>query len=52
MVADLGVSGTPEQAREQLDAVRSQSIVDEPVVVVPMGIDEEMQHQTVEALAP
>ncbi len=52
MVDELGASGTPEQAREQLDAVSDLPIVDEPVVVVPMGIDEAMQRRTIDALAP
>lgn len=52
MIADLGVAGTPADASEQLDAVREQSVVDEPVVVVPRGTEAEMQEQTVDVLAP
>ena len=52
MVADLGIAGTPEKAREQLRAVADIPVVDEPLVVVPNGVTQEMKRQTVEALAP
>lgn len=52
MVAELGVAGTPEEAREQLDAIRERPIVDEPIVVVPLGSDPALRDRTIEALAP
>lgn len=52
MVAELGVAGTPENAREQLDAIRSKDVVDEPLIVVPLGTDPAVRERTVEALAP
>jgi hypothetical protein len=52
MIADLGAAGTPGDAREQLETVRDLAVVDEPVVVVPNGVDESMAERTVEALAP
>lgn len=52
MVAGLGIAGTPEQAREQLTALAAMDIVDEPLVVLPSGIPQEMKAETVDALAP
>lgn len=52
MVEGLGVAGTPDQARKQLEAVREIGIIDEPIVVLPGGADTEMMEQTVDALAP
>jgi alkanesulfonate monooxygenase SsuD/methylene tetrahydromethanopterin reductase-like flavin-dependent oxidoreductase (luciferase family) len=52
MVAALGVSGTPDEAREQLEAVRDVSVVDEPIVVIPGGADADQADRTIEALSP
>lgn len=52
MVAALGVAGTPSQAREQLDAVREVSVIDEPIVVIPAATDPDVADRTIEALAP
>lgn len=52
MVAALGVSGTPEQAREQLEDVRDVSVIDEPIVVIPGGTDPDVAERTIEVLAP
>jgi len=52
MLADLGVAGDAASARDGLDEVRSMSVVDEPLVVIPAGTDEEVRTQTIEALAP
>lgn len=52
MVAGLGVAGTPEQARDQLDELAAMDVVDEPLVVLPSGITQEMKTDTIEALAP
>lgn len=52
MVEALGVAGTPEQAREQFDAIASLDVVDHPIVVAPASADEQMVEETAEALAP
>lgn len=52
MVARLGVAGQPAEAREQLVAVAETAPIDEPIVVVPAGTDEEVVALTVETLAP
>lgn len=52
MVSDLGVAGTPADAREQWEAVLEIDVVDEPLVVVPNGVRQELKEQTVAALAP
>jgi alkanesulfonate monooxygenase SsuD/methylene tetrahydromethanopterin reductase-like flavin-dependent oxidoreductase (luciferase family) len=52
MVDALGVAGTPDEARRQLDEVASVDAIDETIVVVPAGTSEEMTRQTVAALAP
>lgn len=51
MVAALGVTGTPEEAREQFDAIESMSVVDLPLVSVPNN-STHLAKQTIEALAP
>lgn len=52
MIAGLGVAGTPEDAREQLADIASLSAVDEPLVVIPEGVDEAIRRETVAELAP
>jgi len=52
MIEALGVAGTPADAREQLAAVAAIDRIDEPLVVVPDGVDDAMRRRTVEALAP
>ncbi len=52
MVDALGVAGTESGAREQLERVREVSVVDEPIVVMPGGADEETMDRTIDALAP
>jgi 5,10-methylenetetrahydromethanopterin reductase len=52
MVAALGVAGTPEVAREQLEAVQDVSVIDEPIVVIPGAADPDTAERTMEALAP
>lgn len=51
MVADLGVAGTEETAREQL-ATLEEGVVDRPMVVIPANASDEVQDRTIEALAP
>lgn len=52
MVADLGVSGTPEDARKQLRALVERSVIDRPMIVVPRPAAAAFGVQTIEALAP
>jgi alkanesulfonate monooxygenase SsuD/methylene tetrahydromethanopterin reductase-like flavin-dependent oxidoreductase (luciferase family) len=52
MVADLGVAGTAEEAREKLAEVAANPVIDEPIVVVPDSADAETAARTLEALAP
>ena len=52
MVRDLAVAGTPADAREQFETVAALDVIDEPLVVVPDGADEDIVAQTVTALAP
>jgi alkanesulfonate monooxygenase SsuD/methylene tetrahydromethanopterin reductase-like flavin-dependent oxidoreductase (luciferase family) len=52
MVHALGVAGTESAAREQLERVREVGVVDEPIVVMPGGADEETMDRTIDALAP
>ncbi len=52
MVAALGVAGTSEDARAQLDELAALDVIDEPIVVVPTNADDETVERTVEALAP
>ena len=52
MVDALGVAGTPETAPDKLAAVEAIDPIDEAIVVVPTGTDDEMTRDTVEVLAP
>jgi 5,10-methylenetetrahydromethanopterin reductase len=52
MVEALGVAGTPEQAREQFQAITEIDCVTRPMVTIPSNTDEEMTERTIEALAP
>jgi alkanesulfonate monooxygenase SsuD/methylene tetrahydromethanopterin reductase-like flavin-dependent oxidoreductase (luciferase family) len=52
MLGALGVAGTPAQARDQFDEIARLDAIDEPLVVIPDGIDDRMRTQTVDALAP
>jgi len=52
MVEALGVAGTPEQAREQFDRIASIDAIDEPIVVIPVGTEQETAQYTIEQLAP
>ena len=52
MIGALGVAGTPAEAREQLAEIASLDAIDEPLVVIPDGTDEELRTETIEALAP
>lgn len=52
MVDALGIAGTPEDAREQFEAIASIDVIDEPLIVIPTGTPEEMKELTVETLSP
>jgi len=52
MIDALGVAGTPKTARERFEAVASLDAVDNPIVVVPDGVDTETTERTITALAP
>lgn len=52
MLGPLGVAGTPEEARDQLEDVAALAAIDEPLVVIPDGTDEELRRETMEALGP
>lgn len=52
MLAEFGVAGTPEDARDQLRDVLAIDAVDRVIVYPPAGIDRAMLDRTVEALSP
>lgn len=52
MVRVLGVAGTPETARAQLEDLASTSVVDELLVYVPEPLDREWYDRTMTSLAP
>ncbi|SER53620.1 LLM class flavin-dependent oxidoreductase [Natrinema salaciae] len=52
MLADLGVAGTPEEARERLRSLVAETGIDHPIVVVPEPASNEVTETTIEALAP
>ncbi|MBZ6493815.1 LLM class flavin-dependent oxidoreductase [Natrinema longum] len=52
MIADLGVAGTPEEARDQLRTLVAETGIDHPIVVVPEPASSEVTETTIEALAP
>jgi alkanesulfonate monooxygenase SsuD/methylene tetrahydromethanopterin reductase-like flavin-dependent oxidoreductase (luciferase family) len=52
MVRELGVAGTPEQARSQFEAVAEIECVTRPMVTIPSNADEAMADRTIAALAP
>lgn len=52
MLAEFGVAGTPDEAREQLHEVMALDAVDRVIVYPPAGIDREMLDRTVDELSP
>ncbi|MDS0473592.1 LLM class flavin-dependent oxidoreductase [Natrinema sp. 1APR25-10V2] len=52
MLADLGVAGTPDEAREQLRTLVAETGIDHPIVVVPEPASSEVTETTIAALAP
>lgn len=52
MVADLGVAGTPETARDRLADLVAETPIDHPIVIVPAPASRAVGEATVDALAP
>ncbi len=52
MIEALGVAGSPETAREQFYELAGSSIIDEPILVPPAGLDGEAVETTLAAIAP
>jgi len=52
MVHDLGVAGTPDDAREQLRELVAETAIDRPLVTIPEQAADELAEGTIEALAP
>ncbi|MFC4541241.1 LLM class flavin-dependent oxidoreductase [Halosolutus amylolyticus] len=52
MLADLGVAGTPEDAREQLRRLVAETGIDHPIVVIPEPASSDQTERTIDALAP
>ncbi len=52
MLGALGVAGTPEEARDQLADITALDAIDEPLVVIPDGTDEQLRRETMAALGP
>lgn len=52
MVDALGVAGTPEQAREQFEAIADIDCVTRPMVTIPSNADDETVERTIEELSP
>jgi alkanesulfonate monooxygenase SsuD/methylene tetrahydromethanopterin reductase-like flavin-dependent oxidoreductase (luciferase family) len=52
MAADLGIAGTPEQAREKRDSVADRDVVDRLLLTVPQQVEGELARETIRALGP
>ncbi|ADB59430.1 Luciferase-like, subgroup [Haloterrigena turkmenica DSM 5511] len=52
MLADLGVAGTPDDAREQLRTLVAETGIDHPIVVVPEPASRDVVETTIDELAP
>ena len=52
MLDDLGVAGTPDEARERLRTLVAETGIDHPIVVVPEPASSEVIETTIDALAP
>jgi alkanesulfonate monooxygenase SsuD/methylene tetrahydromethanopterin reductase-like flavin-dependent oxidoreductase (luciferase family) len=52
MVAALGVSGTPDQARDRLRDIMDNPAIDRPLITIPNQTAEKLAEQTIEALSP
>ncbi|MFB6309979.1 MAG: LLM class flavin-dependent oxidoreductase [Salinirussus sp.] len=52
MLQQLAIVGTPGVARERYDDLIDQDVVDNLIVTLPIGIEEDIRDQTLETLAP
>lgn len=52
VVFELGVAGTPDDARSQLTDILNEPIVDEPIIYVPKDVPGEVRDRTIRELAP
>lgn len=52
VVFDLGVAGSPDDVRDQLESVLETPVVDCPIVYVPRSVSAAVRDRTIEALAP
>lgn len=52
MVSDLGIAGTPPQARAQLADLETGSIIDTTILVVPAIASDDVADRTIRELAP
>ncbi|AFO59433.1 MULTISPECIES: LLM class flavin-dependent oxidoreductase [Natrinema] len=52
MLADLGVAGTPAEARDRLRTLVAEAGIDHPIVVVPEPASNAVAETTIDALAP
>jgi len=52
MIADLGVAGTPDEARDQLRTLVAETGIDHPIVVIPAPASNGVAETTIDALAP
>ncbi|WP_424003935.1 LLM class flavin-dependent oxidoreductase [Haloarcula salina] len=52
MLADLGIAGTPEQAREKVRLVTEDSVIDRLLITVPQQVDGDLARETIHALGP
>lgn len=52
VVQQIGITGTPVQAREQLADILAIQVIDTPILTVPAWVDSSVVEQTVTELAP
>jgi len=52
MLGDLGIAGTPEQAREKVQSVTEDSVIDRLLITVPQQVDGDLARETIHALGP
>ena len=51
MVSDLGIAGTPENARNQLHELLQDSIIDRPLITIPEQAADDLAEQTIKELS-
>jgi alkanesulfonate monooxygenase SsuD/methylene tetrahydromethanopterin reductase-like flavin-dependent oxidoreductase (luciferase family) len=50
MAADLGIAGTPEQARKKRDSIADRDVLDKLLLTVPQQVDGDLARKTIQAL--